>query len=118
MSMGDAVRAIREKLPDWMGGAPGVDIEPPVIKTPMEDMAEIVRASSYQGMMDKQSSTWLAVSAWAATDLLETLAKLETARDHDVIVLQARARALRDIMDMDQAIQKPVLMKSSAPYIP
>lgn len=119
MSMADAIRATREKLPEWMGGAPNAAIEPPVIKTALECMVDIVRASNYQyqGMMDKQSSTWLAVSAWASRELLEALAELETADGKQVIATQARIRAMRDVLEME-SVPKQVRMESSAPFIP
>ena len=118
MSMGDAVRAIRERIPEWM--MPGQDekIEPPVIKTPQEDMSEVSRMAGNQGVVDKTSVTWLAISSWASRELLAALTELETANGKEVIELQARIKAMRDLLELENPPAAPIKMKSSAPYVP
>lgn len=115
MSMADALR----KVPAWLktigGGAP---IEIPEQATVIDDIRELVRLAGWKGEIDHQSATWLAVSAWAAKELLETFAAMERADDEKPIALRARAKALRDMLDMDVSPAKQVLMESSAPFIP
>jgi hypothetical protein len=118
MSMADAMRSVRELIPDWMGGRKEIPIEPPPTKTALEDMAEVVRMAGFIGQIDKHGSTWNVVAAWAANDLLETWVKLESADQREAIALQARAKAMRDLLEIDATPAKPVLMASSAPYIP
>lgn len=118
MAMSDAVRAIRERLPEWMMPGQAEKIEPPVIKTPQDDMNDIARMARSQGMVDKASGTWLAVSSWASRELLAALTELETANGKEVIELQARIKAMRDLLELENPPAAPVKMKSSAPYVP
>lgn len=115
MSMADALR----KVPSWLktvtGGAP---IEIPEQASVVDDIRELVRLAGVDGQIDRQSGTWNAVSAWAAKELLETFVAMEHADDEKTVALRARAKALRDMLDMDDKPAKPVLMESSAPYIP
>ncbi len=101
MSMSDALRFIRDKVP-WLTAELVVPAQASAVSTVLQDMAELVRMASVIGVVvDRQSATWAAVSSWAATELLEIAVKQESATDEKAAALRARSRTLRDLLEMD-----------------
>ena len=117
MSMSDALRGLKEKTLDWMNPTSAIN-EPPVIPTALESFAELVRMAAYEGVIDRHSATWLAVQAWCANELLETLVALEQAEPENKAALSERARTLRDMLAMPDKDDGAVIFSNDAPLIP
>lgn len=100
MSMHEAIRAIRGKLP-WLDPAvePTPDIAP--APTAAEEAADLARMANARSRIDRSSGTWVAVCAWAAGEIIEAHAKLETATEPKSTELRARIRCCRDLIAVD-----------------
>lgn len=107
MSMSDALRGLRDKV-SWLNYGSAEPIQAPRQPTVVEEMAELVQMAQREGVVDRRSGTWIAVSSWAANELLQTFAKQEGADDAKAATLRARARALRDLLCMDE---RPLVVK-------
>jgi hypothetical protein len=115
MSMSDALRNLKDRVP-WLAAAHEEPTMAPPPLTVLQEMEELVRMAGVTGtVIDRQSSTWVAVSQWAASELLETFSKLESA--DDTKALRARAKTLRELLAMNI---KPQVAKieNQGPYIP
>ena len=100
MSMADALRNIRDKV-SWLATEPEAPIQASAVPTVLQEMTELVSLASVTGaVIDRQSATWFAVSQWAANELLEIAVKQESATDEKAAALRARARTLRDLLEI------------------
>lgn len=117
MSMSDALRSWGNKATGFesahKNAAPSPDAP-----TVVDEMAMLVRLAGVKGEIDRHSSTWIAVCNWAATELLKTFANQERADDTKAAALRARARALRDLLELDERPQKVVMFADQSPLIP
>ncbi len=116
MSMADSIRNLRGKVP-WLAERQEPTIQAPAEPTVVEEMAILVRLAETNGAIDRQSPTWVAVCSWAATELLETFARQERADDEKAAALRARARAMRDLLELDDRPQA-IKFEDQAPRIP
>lgn len=118
MSMHEALRAIPEKAREWFRlldpGHVAVDVPP----TPAQDAEILVALTRHAGTVDRTTGTWNAHAQFAATEIIAAHAQLETARGDSVIELQARIRALRDLLSCDQQRQDVPKFEDQAPHIP
>lgn len=117
MSMADALRKINGKLPDWLKVVKPEEAEPVQHVSTVDDIADLVRMARFEGQIDRQSATWNTVTAWAATELLETFAKMETAEGVYATELRERARTLRDMLAMADKSREKVQFPDTAPFI-
>ena len=112
MSMHDALAKLRGKVP-WLTERPP---EPPVspIETvsAVDEIAELVRQARATNVVDAQSGTWLAVSAWAARRTIEIMAS--TKDDGRA----AKLAVLRELLTLHSPAQEPARFEDQAPYIP
>jgi len=114
MSMAEALRGL--KL-DWLSPDKRAPLQIPQPPTVLEEMQELVRMASGSGTIDQQSSTWIAVSSWAAQELLETFVKQESAGDEKAAALRARAAALRELLRL-HAREQHMNFEDESPDIP
>lgn len=117
MSMSEALKHLRGKVP-WMNPAEDEDYTPPRKKTPAEDAEELVMLSRQSGLVDRSSPTWAAVSRWAAMELISAHHAMETASTDKAAALRARAKALRDMLDMDRKEPTALTIEDIGPAIP
>ena len=116
MSMHESLRAIRDKI-DWLRpGEPDQDIAD--VPTPVDDAASLVVMAKQAGVIDRQSATWMAVSRWAAIELIEAQRATETARGDKAMLLQGAIATLRCLLALDDKVDKKPVFVDQAPHIP
>ena len=115
MSMADALRRISNA--PWLRGT----VHQPVVEKPptlLQEMETLIRMAATNAQIDRQSGTWIAVSSWAANELLETFAQQESATTEKSSELRARARVLRELLSFKERDKVVVRFADSAPLIP
>ena len=116
MSMLEAIRAIRGKVP-WLTDEPDT-YEPDVPPTPIEAAEALLITAKNRGLIDRASPTWVGIASWAATELIIVRDALETATDDKAAALRARARALRDVLTIGERKETNTVIEDPAPDIP
>lgn len=117
MSKFDALRGLMGKVP-WLAHK---NEEPMVIEDQpnlLDDMRDLLVKAGYQGKVDRESGTWMAVSGWAAKELFQTFADQETASDVKAAALRARASVLRELLSLEKGEAKEAKFENQAPFIP
>lgn len=107
MSMSDALRSIKNKV-GWLSD-PMPEQNARTEKVVAADaMRRIVDIAQTHGLIDKDCSTWIAVSSWAANELLETFTKMETVSDEKAAALRSRAKVFRELLALNNDSKKIV----------
>lgn len=100
MSMFEALRAIPDRVREWAGQAEEqTEIAAPL--TPSEDTQALLAMARASGGVERTSGTWNGVARYAASQILAAHVALETAQGEARTVLQARIRAMRDVLECD-----------------
>jgi hypothetical protein len=104
MSMSEALKAAGIRMPD----APGPDIELPPLRTPADDARELVALAGAGGAVEIASPTWVAVTKWAATQILEARATLEYDQPESrTAALRSRIATLRELLTIHREERTP-----------
>lgn len=124
MSMAEALRHLRGNVP-WLSQDQDGFVEPPSQgefvesqTTPQDEAEVIVQIAIRDGRLDRESPTWIAVSKWAATELIKAQRKLELADGDKVVMLQSRCWTLRDLLEIDKSDGKVKYTEDIGPSIP
>lgn len=117
MSMAEALKHLRGKVP-WLRTGECEAYEVPRPKTPVEDADALLILARQGGLLDKSSPTWAAVSKWAAQELIAAQRGLEAASGERADALRARARTLRDLLEMDRPDYISARIEDIGPNIP
>lgn len=115
MSMSEALRGHDH---EWLKSETESRMQPPDQTSIVDEMAALIRLAGAGGQIDRESSTWVAVCSWAATELLTTFAEQESADDAKAAALRARAKVLRDLIRLNDRPQKLVKFIDQSPIIP
>jgi gamma-glutamyl:cysteine ligase YbdK (ATP-grasp superfamily) len=117
MSMADAIRSagariFQAKPEEGAGPAPKADL--------VAEYAELVRLAQQRGRLDRDSATWMAVSAMAAREILEVRARMDVnANEIQTAAMRARVKAFRDLLRFDEAEGKrQIRVEDHGPEIP
>lgn len=90
---------------------------PPAAPTLIDEMTALVRtATGPKGAIDEASSTWIAVSHWAANELLSSLAELPT-DDVRAAARNAKVKFLKELLALPADRGEPEF-EEQGPHIP
>ena len=117
MSMHEALRPLRG-IVDWLKGEPEEIQAPPPLPTALEDSQGLMELANRGGLIDRQSATWNGVAKWAATELIEARALLETVDGDTAAELRARCRTLRDLLTVNDRRNEPEKVEDFGPDAP
>jgi len=117
MSMAEALKSLRGKVP-WLQNDGGDEFSPPKIKSPSEDAEDLLSMAKQPGAVDRSSLTWAAVSRWCASELISVHLGLEAAVGDKAAFLRARAKTLRDMLEMDKPCREIRKRDYDGPVIP
>ena len=117
MSMFEALRPLRGLAP-WLNRGEEEELKAPVPPSPLEEIEMLVALAKAAGTIDRSSGTWNGVSRWAALQLIEIRARLETAPDGKSAELRARAAQLWALLTMDDRPETPQMIEDPGPDIP
>jgi hypothetical protein len=118
MSMHEALKSLRGAIP-WLRHRDNED-QPaaPIPPTPLELAESLVLLAKAQGLIDRTSPTWSAVSRWVAQELIRVQAGLETASGDKAAALRSRAKTLRDVLAMGDPEEMKPMVEDMGPYVP
>ncbi len=116
--MHEAIRALHGKALSWLSPHDAAEPEAPRVPTPLESAETLIQLANAAGQIDRQSGTWHAVARWAALELITTRDALETATDDRAAGLRARARTLREVLEMNERGEQTPILVDQGPFVP
>lgn len=119
MSKFDALRNLMGKVP-WLTHDRNFEqpMDFPDPPSRIEEMHGLLMQAGRQFEIQPESGTWMAVSGWAARELLEALSQLEV-RDKEMIPeLQVRIKVLREVLALENGPEPVVKFDDESRHIP
>lgn len=117
MSMQEALRHLRGAVP-WLSREADEFIAPPAPSKPEEEAELLVEITRRDGRIDRESSTWVAIAKWSATELIKAQRMLETSDGDKAAALRSRCKTLRDLLDIDKTQGGVKHTEDTGPNIP